>query len=83
MSTLLKEIDRSNNGFMVSSIATSIRLLKYKNRKVLDNIFIWANNNIEKLRFKDFTAILKCLAAFGYIPKNMDNLQVFFIKYHI
>lgn len=83
MSSLLKEIDRNNNGFMISSIATSIRLLKYKNCEVLDNIFRWANNNINKLRFKDFTAILNCLATFGYIPKNMDDLQVFFIKYHI
>ncbi|XP_046824937.1 FAST kinase domain-containing protein 4 [Vespa crabro] len=77
MSTLLKEIDRNDYGSIVSSIVNSIRLLKYKNHEVLDNIFMWANNNIEKLRFQDFTAILKCLATFGYIPKNMDNLQVY------
>ncbi|KAL2715154.1 protein TBRG4 [Vespula squamosa] len=75
MSTLLKEIHHNEHGSVISSIVTSIRLLKYKNQEVLDNIFIWTNNNIEKLRLQDFVAILKCFATFGYSPKNMNNLQ--------
>ncbi|XP_043674209.1 FAST kinase domain-containing protein 4 isoform X1 [Vespula pensylvanica] len=75
MATLIKEIHHNEYGSVINSIVTSIRLLKYKNQEVLDNIFIWTNNNIEKLRPQDFVAILKCFATFGYTPKNINNLQ--------
>lgn len=75
MSILREELLENDNGPVMGSIAMSLKLLKYKNCDVLDTIILWANNNLEKLRFQDLTSIIGCLATFGYIPKHMDNLQ--------
>lgn len=75
MPILKEELLQNDRGPTIGSIATSLKLLKYKNCDILDTIILWANNNLEKLRFQDFTSIIGCLAMFGYIPKHMDNLQ--------
>ncbi|KAI4482692.1 hypothetical protein M0804_008545 [Polistes exclamans] len=75
MSILREELLANENGPVMGSIAMSLKLLKYKNYDVLDTIVLWANNNLEKLRFQDLTSIMGCLAMFGYIPKLMNNLQ--------
>ncbi|KAI4497159.1 hypothetical protein M0802_007643 [Mischocyttarus mexicanus] len=75
MTCLLDELHNNKNSTAISSIAMSLKILKYKNCKVLDAIYEWVNNNLASLRFKDFNSIIGCLAVLGHIPENMDILQ--------
>lgn len=59
---------------VIGSILTSLGLLRYKNKEVLDVLAKWVADNVSICRPHDLTALLLTLASVFHTPSNADHL---------
>ncbi|GLH05124.1 Uncharacterized protein GBIM_10735 [Gryllus bimaculatus] len=59
---------------VVGSILTSVGILKYKNKALLDELSNWVKDNISRCREQDIVSLLLTLASVNYQPQIAANL---------
>jgi len=67
---LIREIPQTQSNAQITSLNTSIGILKWKNADVLDSIEQWIIKNGDKLTKKDATAYIMAVAAVNHTPNQ-------------
>ncbi|XP_075231980.1 FAST kinase domain-containing protein 4 [Lycorma delicatula] len=73
-SELCQCIKNNNKPAVVGSVVTSLGIIRYKDKELLDLISQWVMENFSVCRIQDFVSLILTLASVNHIPFNGDTL---------